>query len=379
MTDSSVWPVLVVDDDEAVLQLSELILGSLVVDGRAVQVHRCSSAAQARSMLGTHRFALAIIDVVMETEHAGLDLIRTLRELALHRITPVVVRTGQPGVFPQARLLQDFRINDYWHKGDLTPERVRTVATGLIRAYATSLELEQLSQERAVLLKEIHHRVRNNLQTVASMLMLQRAQLQSDDGRSVLDESVSRVRCMALVHEHLVGSQASEAVDFCAYARALVDALRAGMAPNLAIRVQAPATRIPLSIDTALPLGLILNELLANAFKWSQAHSEAGKGVNSAANLGANMGGHTESARLAPNAEVQVEISVSDTELILSVRDAGHHQPGGFDAQVSTSLGLQIVRALARQLRGSLSVETGERSRFEFRCPRAPACASQAG
>ncbi len=341
------WPVLVVDDDESMLKVSELMLGRVVVDGRGLRLDLCRSAAEARQKLATERYALAIIDVVMETEHAGLDLVREMRDGGRHELTPIVVRTGQPGAYPEAKVLQEFRISDYWRKDEMQPHRVRTMVTGLIRGYEMAVSLEQLSNERAVLLKEIHHRVKNNLQTVASLLMLQRDQLPSERGRTILDESVLRVRSMALVHEQLYGVASLEEIDVADYARALAGTLRELMAPGLTVVVDASPAAV--SVEMAVPLGLVLNELLTNAFKYGAAMSQE--------------------ARAKLGADVRVEVGISAGELLLAVEDAGVGVPGWLDPQKTPTLGLQLVRSLVRQLRGRLEIRPGAGARFALRCP----------
>ncbi len=339
------WPVLVVDDDPAVLQLSSLMLSGMQVDGKPLRVDCCDSAAAARARLSEQRYAVAVIDVVMETEHAGLDLVEHMRADGRHSITPIVVRTGQPGSFPEARVLQDFRISDYWQKSDLRPVRVRTAVTGLIRAYETACSLEQLAHERAVLLREIHHRVKNNLQTVSSLLNLQRDDLESEQARRMLDDSMARVRSMALVHEKLYGMEALDTIEFTHYARMLSASISALMAPG--VRTLVTGEPVGLSMDLALPMGLILTELLTNAFKYGCPGGES-------------------SATPA-----QVDIAVwRDTEgFVLQVRDQGPGLPEAVDIRRGRTLGWQLVNSLLRQVRGRIEVSSGPGATFQVHCP----------
>jgi two-component sensor histidine kinase len=340
------WPVLVVDDDPAVLQLSSLMLAGMQVDGRPLQVDCCDSAASARVRLSSQRYAVAVIDVVMETEHAGLDLVEHMRADCRHSITPIVVRTGQPGSFPEARVLQEFRISDYWQKNDLRPARVRTAVTGLIRAFETACSLEQLANERGVLLREIHHRVKNNLQTVSSLLNLQRDDLESAQARRLLDDSVARVRSMALVHEKLYGMDTLDVIEFTDYTRVLASSLSALMAP--AVRVSVTGETVGLSIDLALPMGLILTELLTNAFKYGCP------------------GGAADPAR------VDIAIRREEGGFLLRVCDQGPGLPEAFDIRRGRTLGWQLVNSLLRQVRGTIEVSRGPGACFEVRCPLIP-------
>ena len=344
------WPVLVVDDDEAVLRLSALMLGRVQVEGRALRLVLCSNCVDARAKLAEEQFAVAILDVVMESEHAGLDLVREMRTDPRHEVTPIVVRTGQPGAFPEAKILQDFRISDYWRKDDVQPHRIRASITGLIRGYDTALALQERVREREVLLREIHHRVKNNLQIISSLLNLQRDQMPDESTRALLDESVYRVRSMALIHEQLYGVNGLERIDFGTYSRALADSLRQ-IAPSA--RVVVLTSACPVNIGTAVPLGLILNEFITNALKY---------GVRPA-------GQRSASDRLGDDRDIEVGVSIEGDFIRVSVTDAGPGFAAGFDPHKGTGLGLQVVRSLVRQLRGELICDGVGGARFSVMVP----------
>jgi len=130
------WQVLVVDDDPQVQLVTRLAFTHLQLDGRPVQLHNASSAAEARTLLESRDdIAAAIVDVVMESEEAGLELVRWIRHQASQRCARVILRTGQPGFAPEESVLRDYDINDYWPKTELTAHRMRTLLTGQLRSY----------------------------------------------------------------------------------------------------------------------------------------------------------------------------------------------------------------------------------------------------
>lgn len=139
------WYVLVVDDEPVVLRMTVRLLEGLVVDGVPLQVHACESAAVAEQRLASSSYAVAIVDLVMETERSGLDLIESMHRDPRHQLTQIVVRTGDASVAPEPELVRRLGIADYWHKGSVSPQRVRTLVTGLVRAHAAarSLQIEQ--------------------------------------------------------------------------------------------------------------------------------------------------------------------------------------------------------------------------------------------
>jgi EAL domain-containing protein (putative c-di-GMP-specific phosphodiesterase class I) len=130
------WKVLLVDDEPAVHELSRLILDDLQFDGRGIALLSAQSAGQAREILAREDdLALVMLDVVMETDDAGLALVRHIREQRRDRLVQVVLRTGQPGMAPEREVVQHHEINGYWLKTDLTAQRLRSVVLSALRTY----------------------------------------------------------------------------------------------------------------------------------------------------------------------------------------------------------------------------------------------------
>jgi PAS domain S-box-containing protein len=195
-------------------------------------------------------------------------------------------------------------------------------------------------QEKEILLREIHHRVKNNMQVVSSILKLQSAYVRDPEAREMFAECQDRVRTLALVHEKLYRSANLAAIDFGGHIRdlttMLVRSYSAG-APNTQVSVHTDPAVV--DIDTAVPLGLILNELLTNALKYAFPQGRAGV--------------------------VEVTLRAKpDVPLQLTVRDNGVGLPDGFDPMQSQTLGLKIVTSLCRQLQAELQVDREEGAAF---------------
>lgn len=141
------WEILIVDDEQAVHQVTELVMSDFEFDGRRVHFTHCYSGAEARTLLAAPgKFALILLDVVMESEHAGLELVRYIREeLGDHNVR-IVLRTGQPGQAPQALVLKTYDINDYREKTELTHAKLSTVFYSGLRAYRDLMRLERARQ-----------------------------------------------------------------------------------------------------------------------------------------------------------------------------------------------------------------------------------------
>jgi len=138
------WEILIVDDEQAVHQVTELVMGDFEFDGRRVHFSHCYSGAEARAMLRKPgRFALILLDVVMESEHAGLELVRYIREELGDRNVRIVLRTGQPGQAPQTLVLKTYDINDYREKTELTHAKLSAVFYAGLRGYRDLMRIER--------------------------------------------------------------------------------------------------------------------------------------------------------------------------------------------------------------------------------------------
>jgi two-component sensor histidine kinase len=181
------------------------------------------------------------------------------------------------------------------------------------------------------LLKEIHHRVKNNLQVTSSLLRLQASKTSDPDARQVLRESRDRIRSMALVHEMLYRSQNLARIDFADYARSLVIQLFRSYDSARHVQRSVEVERVLLGVDLAVPCGLIINELVANALKHAFPDERPGR--------------------------VWVQLDASDDRYQLRVRDDGVGFPDTVDFRSTDTLGLQLVRTLVDQMEGTIEIE----------------------
>jgi PAS domain S-box-containing protein len=188
-------------------------------------------------------------------------------------------------------------------------------------------------REKEALLKEIHHRVKNNLQVTSSLLRLQAAAIGDERGRAMFEETENRIRSMALVHEKLYQSSDLSRIDFGDYIRALGELLFRSSAINPAnVAFEVTGSDIFLSIDAAVPCGLVVNELLSNALK------------------------HAFPAGRKGTILVQLE-KREDGTIALQVRDDGVGLPPTFDFDRTETLGLRLVQGLVQQIDGKISIE----------------------
>jgi len=200
-------------------------------------------------------------------------------------------------------------------------------------------------QEKEVLLKEIHHRVKNNLQIISSLLNLQARAVAHPEALTAFKDSQSRVRSMALIHEKLYQSRDLARVDFAAYVRELAGYLfRAYHSNGAAIQLRMNVRDVFLSIERAVPCGLIISELVSNALKY--AFPDGRKG------------------------EIVIELLPRQRDAyVLSVRDTGVGFPSHIDFRYTPSLGLRIVNILTDQLGGTISLRNDAGATFTMTLP----------
>ena len=218
----------------------------------------------------------------------------------------------------------------------LLEERIPVGALLLVRDVTEIRRKERLLISKDATIREIHHRVKNNLQTIASLLRLQGRRLTSAEAKAALEESVRRIRSIALVHETL-SRDASEVVPFRSIVRPLVSMVEEGlMGPDTEIDFRVSGDPGELPADVATPLAVVLTELIQNAVEHGFPRADGQRVTGS----------------------VEVSMRRDGARLFLDVRDDGVGIPPNFDPAASAGLGLQIVRVL-------VSSELGGTIRFE--------------
>lgn len=203
-------------------------------------------------------------------------------------------------------------------------------------------------EEKSVLLKEIHHRVKNNLQVISSLLNLQAGAIKDPVALQAFTESRSRVRSMSLIHEKLYQSQDLARIDFGDYIKALTGGLLASFGgKSSAVRIAVDVEGIMVPVDSAVPCGLIVNELVTNCFKYAFGNPASG--------------------------EIRIGMKrTPEAQLQLTVADNGAGFPKDVDFRNTESLGLQLVITLTEQLDGTIALRNGSGTAFEITFPEAP-------
>lgn len=260
--------------------------------------------------------------------------------IPLHVVTPFYKRTG---FFVTCIIIAMLLVVTYiryrlWYykRRNLTLENVISNRTQELK---TSLE------EKDVLLKEIHHRVKNNLQVISSLLQLQSQSVTDKGAKDALIEGHNRVLSIALIHQKLYQNEKVDTVEFAVFADELFYQVNSLYLVNTrVVKFENKLPRVNLPVDIAVPLGLILNELMTNSFKYAF-----------------NDNGTLSIIRL------QLEYSDDYTSILYS--DSGKGLPDNWKLEQTTSLGIKLIKRLTQQLHGRVAFFNDDGANFMFSFP----------
>ncbi|MFB3816560.1 MAG: PAS domain-containing protein [Candidatus Methylomirabilales bacterium] len=218
------------------------------------------------------------------------------------------------------------------HRLPLKDAAGRVIAVNIVADEVTERrraeeDLRRALRDNQILLREVHHRTKNNLQMLADLLYLKAESTQSAEGKRILEDSYLRIFAFARLHEQLYLSMHSGHVHLCDYVRGVVKEFQ-GLHPELRMSLELPRDPIDLDLDRTIHAGLIVNELLLNAAK--HAFPAGGGG------------------------EVSIGLEAIGDRIRLRVRDSGRGLPSGMALEDCTSLGLRLVRSLAQRLGAEL-------------------------
>jgi two-component sensor histidine kinase len=260
-------------------------------------------------------------------------VIETLQTATGHPVPMSIAERG----WPSPRRRADPTQESLWVLLDVEAEIER-------RVQARTARLEAALHDREVLLEEVHHRVKNNLQVISSLISMQARAAGARAGRDALEECRTRVQTIALIHEKLNQSQQFARIRFSEYVRDLAhDIFNVTCVSPDRISLELAVETVALPVDKATRCGLLLNELITNALRHAFPGGRAGT--------------------------VRVEVSSVGTGVRLAVRDDGIGLPPGVDLARSSSLGLQIVHTLVKQLEARLEIAVAGGTSFRITVP----------
>jgi two-component sensor histidine kinase/CheY-like chemotaxis protein len=314
--------------------------------GLKYELMSVASAADANSMLASQAFDVVLFDLGTPSP-ASIQSLIDLRALFPDKPVVVIVAPGNDdlGVEAVRKGAQDYLI-----KGEEDARTVARIVRYAIERCQAEAQLRISLQEKETLLREVHHRVKNNLQLILSLLRLGAENVPESEAKQIFEDSHNRIRAMSMIHENLYLSQDVSKIPFHDYARGLMKELfSAHNAWARGIEMDLQVASIELGVDTAIPCGLILHELVTNALE--HAFPE-GKELRR---------GDSEKACDSRKKVVQVVFCHMEGEMLrLQVCDSGIGVQAQSSLQSRKSIGLELVSTLAGQLGGTLQYCCGE-------------------
>ncbi|MDJ0727836.1 MAG: histidine kinase dimerization/phosphoacceptor domain -containing protein [Prochloraceae cyanobacterium] len=238
------------------------------------------------------------------------------------------------------RILHTFKVPLY--DKEQQPQYLLCISEDITERKQAEIQIEESLREKEILLQEIHHRVKNNLFVVSSLLELQSDRLADSKVVRAFEDSQNRIYSMALIHEQLYRSIDLAHVDFSKYLKALVSHLSESYnLDSKLITCEFNLEPIALNIESAHPCGLIVNELVTNAFKHAFIDRQEGR--------------------------IYLNLHKNDRDrIVLIIQDNGRGLPSGIDFQNTESLGMQLVCTLTKQLEGTIKMENSHGTSFEL-------------
>ena len=201
-----------------------------------------------------------------------------------------------------------------------------------------SLNITESLKEKEILLKEIHHRVKNNLQVISSILNLQSSYVTDENTLEILQESRNRIRSMAIIHENLYRTEDFSSINFSSYLENLLANLVASYRINEEVVLETNLEEVDLVLDQAIPCGLLVNELITNALKYAWKQGEKGT--------------------------ITIILYQQKSTIHLNIFDDGVGLPFNFHEKKTETLGLQLVETLIEQLDGDLDVQNENGTKY---------------
>lgn len=295
-----------------------IVTGELVWDERCKRIF----GIPAEELMSYERFISTIHPE--DREKADHSVRRSIDTLGGYHITFRTVRPGGEFRWVLAK-------GRTYGSSDGQPQRMCGVAMDITARKQAEEQIKASLAEKETLLREIHHRVKNNLQIIASLLNLQTRHIADSVARGLFNDALERVRAIALIHEMLYRSDDLSHVDLLAYAAEMLGwLLPSGAVASRRITRRVEGESVILGIDHAISCGLILNELATNSLKHAFPDGRGGEVV------------------------VTLRRDPAKGEVVIQYRDNGVGLPAGFDPAASRSLGMSLIGDLVRKLKGSL-------------------------
>ena len=334
--------ILIVEDEELIGQDIKILLEDLGYD----VVDLVPSGEEAISLAREAHADLVLMDIMLEGDidgieaahHINSDLGIPIIYLTAYRNEEILERAKLTE--PYAYIIKPFEERELRTNVEIVLNRHKAEKERIKLTEVTAKNefLKKSLKEQETLLREIHHRVNNNMQIISSLLSLQSTQVKDKRDLDLFIDSQNRVKSMSKIHERLYQSNDLSSVQFAEYGMSLLNDLFSSHRAAPGIRLKADIENISFNMETAIPCGLIINELVSNALKYA-----------------------------FPNGQGEIYVSLMnniDNKYLLTIKDNGIGLPADIDFKNTQSLGFRLINNLTNQLDGKIELDVKNGTKF---------------
>jgi PAS domain S-box-containing protein len=336
--------ILVVEDEELIGQDIKFLLEDLGYD----VPYLVPSGEEAISRAGETHADLVLMDIMLEGEIDGIEAAHKINDkygipviyLTAYRNEEILERAKLTE--PYAYIIKPFEERELRTNVEIVLNRHRAEKEKIELAEVTAKNefLKKSLKEQEILLREIHHRVNNNMQIISSLLSLQSTQVKDERDLDLFIDSLNRVKSMAKVHERLYMSDDLSSIKFAEYGASMLSDLFSSHRTSPGIRLKVDIEDVSFNMETAIPLGLIINELVSNSLKYA-----------------------------FPDGEGEIHVSLihyDGDKFLLTVSDNGKGLSEDIDFKNTESLGFRLTNNLAQQLEGEILLDRTNGTEFKI-------------
>jgi two-component system response regulator len=336
--------ILVVEDEELIGQDIKILLEDLGYEVPAL----VPSGEEAISRAGETHADLVLMDIMLEGEMDGIEAANKINNqfgipiiyLTAYRNEEILERAKLTE--PYAYIIKPFEERELRTNVEIALNRHKAEQEKIKLTEVTAKNefLRKSLKEQETLLREIHHRVNNNMQIISSLLSLQSTQVKDERDLHLFIDSQNRVKSMAKVHERLYQSKDLSSIKFAEYGMSLLNDLFSSHRASPLIRLRADIEDVSFNMETAIPCGLIINELVSNSLKYAFPHGEG---------------------------EIYVSLMhYEGNKYLLTINDNGIGLPAEIDFKNTQSLGFRLVNNLTNQLEGEIELDRTNGTTFKI-------------
>ncbi len=325
-------------DKEVHLQTQLMFLKYYSYDGKGVELYSAYSFSEVKSYITKHpETAVILLNLDIDDNDEGYNLIKYIRETLKNQDVRIILQSAESEIITNEDIIPKYNISDYKQTDKLAIAEIFISITTALSAYRDR-------KIKDVLFKEVHHRVKNNLQIITSMLNLQSRYIKSSEFVSVYKESVNRIQAISLIHRKLYEDENIAQLDFADYVSSLLRNIFHNYSISQdRIMLNADVERMLIDIDVAIPCGLVINEIVSNSLKYAFLPEQKGS--------------------------VSLRFYFENGYYYLLIEDTGIGLPKSINFEDPKSLGLLLISMLVEQLEGTIEIDRDNGTTYKIIFP----------